>query len=103
VVFLQHFVSQGLYPNQEEYEPGIILSAQRDLRIRNRAILTVLFPIISFLFAVGWLLQYFGESKNIRALRIRQTTTRSDEMQFQIASTEEFEECDDERANIGHR
>jgi hypothetical protein len=47
----------------------------------------------------GWLLQYFGESQNItRAL----TTTRNEEMQFQIASTEEFEECEDKRANIRH-
>jgi len=75
------------------------LSAQRDLRIRNRAILSVLFPVIFFLFAIGWLLKYFGKNKNIRALRTKQTTTRSDEIQFQIASTEEFEESDDEGAH----
>jgi uncharacterized protein YpmS len=68
---------------------------QKDLRIHNRAILTLLLPAILFLFAVGWLIQCEGLRTRVRPPQKKQAATEKNEIQMQIATTEEPEEYND--------
>ena len=89
---LRYNVSQDLYSHHSKYTPGLTLSMQRDLRIRNRAILILLLPATLFLFAVGWLLQCEGLRTRARPPQEKQAATENNEIQMQIAMTEEPEE-----------
>jgi hypothetical protein len=65
------------------------------MRIRNRLIFTLLMPVTIFLFAVGWLLQCFGERTCTQPQQIKQAPLQTNGIQIHIATAEEREEYND--------
>jgi hypothetical protein len=72
---------------------GIILSTQRDLRVRNRTILLLLLPATLFLFTFGWLLYCLGDlrSQTLPPPR-KQARTQDNGIQMHVATIEESQQ-----------
>ncbi|MGD0978798.1 MAG: hypothetical protein ABR962_06605 [Candidatus Bathyarchaeia archaeon] len=76
----------------KKHTPGIILSTQRDLRIRNRTILLLFLPTTLFLFAAGWLLYCFGDRSQTRPPQRKQAQTQDDGIQIHVATIGESQQ-----------